>query len=100
MRGCQTMLKTKLAQGVSSGSSPFRSDGSCDGQAEGWIALTVVKGAQRESQKITLGCQGTNLKQEQKQPNKGQLTLSQVMLKKGDNVADDDDDDKERTSVS
>jgi hypothetical protein len=29
-------LKSKLAQGGPSGSSPLRSDGSCDGQAEGW----------------------------------------------------------------
>ncbi len=31
-------LKTKLAQGGPFGSSPLRSDGSRDGQAEGWIS--------------------------------------------------------------
>jgi hypothetical protein len=39
-------LKTKLAQGGPSGTSPPRSNGSCDGQAGGWTALTVVKDAQ------------------------------------------------------
>jgi hypothetical protein len=31
---------------------------------------------------------------------KGQLTLSQGEMKKGDDVADDDDDDVERTNMS
>jgi hypothetical protein len=31
---------------------------------------------------------------------KGQLTLSQGKMKKGDDVADDEDDDAVRTSVS
>ncbi len=31
-------LKTKLAQGEPSGSTPLRSDGSCDGQAGGWTS--------------------------------------------------------------
>jgi hypothetical protein len=30
--------KTKLAQGGPSGSSPLKSDNSCDGQAGGWIS--------------------------------------------------------------
>ncbi len=55
-------LNTKLAQGGPLGSSPFRSggSGSCDGQVAVWTALTVAKGAQRESWKTTLGSQGTD----------------------------------------
>jgi hypothetical protein len=48
-------LKTKLAQGGPSGSSPLRSDGPRDGQAGGWTALMVVKGTQEKSWKTTLG---------------------------------------------
>jgi hypothetical protein len=39
-------LKTKLAQGGPSGSSPLISDGSHDGQAEGWTLQKVAKDAQ------------------------------------------------------
>ncbi len=39
-------LKSKLAHGGPLVSSPLRSDGSSDGQARGWTALTVVKSAQ------------------------------------------------------
>ncbi len=52
-------LKTKLAQGGPSGSSPLRSDGSRDSQAGGWTAFMVVKDTQQESWKTTLRSQGT-----------------------------------------
>jgi hypothetical protein len=57
------MLKTKLAKGEPSGSSPVRSDGSHDGQAGGWTMLMVVKGTHGESWKTILGSKGPNQRQ-------------------------------------
>jgi hypothetical protein len=64
--------------------------------------LTVIKGVQGESWKTTLGSQGTSPKTAiMTALKKGQLTLPQGMMKKGDDVAvDEDDDDAVRTSVS
>ncbi len=41
--------KTKLAQVGPSGSSPLRSDGSCDCQGGGWTVLMMAEDTQRES---------------------------------------------------
>jgi hypothetical protein len=80
-------LKTTIAQEGPSGSNPLSSDGSHDDQAGGLTVLMVAKGIQRQSW-IT-----HSLK-------KGQLTLSQGKIKKGDDVVIDDDDDAVRTVVS
>jgi hypothetical protein len=54
-----------------------------------------------ESRKKAYRKPGDLLINRQRQPKKKvKLTLSQGMLKKGDDVVDDDDDDKVRTSVS
>ncbi len=50
-------FKTKLGQGEPSVSTPIRSDGSCDGQVEGWTFWDMAKGTQgrvkNNSRKIT-----------------------------------------------
>jgi hypothetical protein len=44
-------LKTKLAQGGLSGSSPLRSDGSHDGQAGGWNSRKAANDSQLRVEK-------------------------------------------------
>ncbi len=78
--------------------SPLRSDGSHDGQAGGWTALTVAK---RHS-KAELGNNSGKPRDwlEKDSLKKVNFLFLRGMLKKGDDVADDDDDaDAERTSV-
>jgi hypothetical protein len=60
----------KDAQGEPSGLSPLRSDGSHDGQAGGWIVLTVAKGTLWKSWKTTLETKGPNQKHAKCQPKK------------------------------
>jgi hypothetical protein len=57
------MLKSKLAKGEPSGSSPVRSDGSHDGHAGGWTMLMVVKGTHGESWKTILESKEPNQRQ-------------------------------------
>jgi hypothetical protein len=48
------VLKTKLAQGGPSGSSPLRSDGCHDVQVGGWTSREVAKDAQGRIGKTNL----------------------------------------------
>jgi hypothetical protein len=93
-------LKIKLSQGGPSGSSLLRSDGSCDGQASGWTKLMAAKGMQGKSWKTTLRATRPNQNRHRDSLKKCHLTLSQGMLKKGDDVAVDDDDDAVKLHVS
>jgi hypothetical protein len=52
-------METKLAHRGPSGLSHLGSEDSRDGQTGCWTAVTVAKGAQRESWKTTLGSQWT-----------------------------------------
>jgi hypothetical protein len=79
-------------QGWLPGSSPFRIDVS-PGWQEG--RLDHVNSGQkrsRESQKTTLGSQGTYLNRQSDSLKKSQLTLSQGMLKRWDDYDDVDDE--------
>jgi hypothetical protein len=57
----------------------------------------VAKDAQRESWKTTLNPRGLNENRHSDSLKKGQLTISQGKMKRGDDAADDD---MVRTSVS
>jgi hypothetical protein len=58
----------------------------------------VTKGTQRESWETNLGSQGTLPKTSS--PKRGQLTLSQGRMKKGDDNAVDDDENQRVTRSS
>ncbi len=60
----------------------------------------MAKCARGDSWKTTQGSQGTLLNRHSESLKKGQLTLSQGMVKTGDDIAVDDDDDALKTSKS
>jgi hypothetical protein len=80
-RGGPKVLKIKLVQGGPLGSSPLRSN---SGGRLDCVRRRVGKQLQ-EARNLTENRHGDSRK-------KGQLTISQCKMKKGDDVADDDDD--------
>jgi hypothetical protein len=79
---------------------PLTSGGSRDGKVEGWNMLIWPKALMEELENNTRKPRDLTKNRHSDSLKKGQLTLPQGMLKKGEDIAVDDYDDAVRTSVS